>query len=314
MSASEIVPRGPFSLKAAAEFGFGPNEGRSPAFNGAMRLAFGVDGGCGYAGAVLRQELDDGLVDVELHLSEGADRDAALRQIARIVSLDHDGEAFLAVGQRDPVIGALQRAHPGQRPVLFHSPYEAAAWSIISARRQAAQAARVRQGLSERLGAEFELAGQTLHAFPQPDRLVGLSDAGAPGLSTEKVARLRGVAQAALTGVLDVEHLQRLGPERAYEDVQRLKGLGPFYAGLVVLRASGFADAMLGVAEPKVLGHTARFYGISEPLTLERFAELGEPWRPFRTWATVLIRLAGDRGTVVPGVPDGRARAHTPAP
>lgn len=40
---------------------------------------------------------------------------------------------------------------------------------------------------------------------------------------------------------------------------------------------------MLGVAEPKVLGHTARFYGISEPLTLKRFAELAEPWRPFRT-------------------------------
>jgi len=305
MSASEIVPRGPFSLKAAAEFGFGPNEGRSPAFNGAMRLAFDVDGGCGYAGAVLRQELDDGLVDVELHLSEGANRDAALRQIARIVSVDHDGEAFLAVGQRDPVIGALQRAHPGQRPVLFHSPYEAAAWSIISARRHATRAARVRRGLSELLGERFELAGHTLHAFPQPDRLVELADAGAPGLSTEKVARLRGVAQAALTGALDVEHLHQLGPDRAYEAVQRLEGLGPFYAGLVVLRASGFADAMLKPMEPKVLRHAARFYGLSEPPTLERFAALAEPWHPFCTWVTVLIRLAGDRGTAMPGVLDG---------
>jgi DNA-3-methyladenine glycosylase II len=68
------------------------------------------------------------------------------------VSLDHDGEAFLGVGDRDPVIGELQRAHPGRRPVLFHSPYEAAAWSIISARRPAAQAGRVRRALGERLG------------------------------------------------------------------------------------------------------------------------------------------------------------------
>jgi DNA-3-methyladenine glycosylase II len=233
-------------------------------------------------------------VSVELQTVDGGDPGAALRQLARVVSLDHDGEEFLAVGRRDPVIGALQQAHPGQRPVLFHSPYEGCSWSIISARRPAAQAARVRHALGEQLGATFELAGATLHAFPQPEPLRELPD-DTPGLNPEKVARLRGVAQAALDGALDVEHLNRLGPERAYTEVQRLKGLGPFYAGLVVLRASGFADAMLGVAEPKVLGHTARFYDLPSPPTIERFTEMAEAWRPFRTWVTVLIRLAGDR-------------------
>jgi DNA-3-methyladenine glycosylase II len=54
---------------------------------------------------------------------------------------------------------------------------------------------------------------------------------------------------------------------------------------------------MLEVAEPKVLAHAARFYGLEDPPPLERFTELAETWRPFRTWTTVLIRLAGDRGT-----------------
>lgn len=290
----ELVPQGPFSLGAAAEFGFGPNEGRPPPFDGAMRLAFPVDGGAGYAGALLRQSSPDGPVTVELQTAGGADEDRALRQIARVVSLDHDGEEFMRVGDRDPVIGELQRAHPGQRPVLFHSPYEAAAWSIISARRPASQSARVRAGLAERLGETFELAGQTLPAFPQPEALAQLPGE-VPGLNAAKVSRLRGVGQAALAGELDVERLHELGPERAYEDVQRLNGIGPFYAGLVVLRASGFADAMLPMAEPKVLSHTARFYGLEQPPSLERFAELAETWRPFRTWTTVLIRLAGDR-------------------
>ncbi len=294
----ELPPRGPFSLKAAAEFGFGPNQGRPPAFDGAMRLAFGVDGGRGYAGAVLRQPQPDGPVAVALTLRGGAEPEAALAQAARVVSLDHDGAAFMRVGEADPVIGALQRAHRGQRPVLFHSPYEGAAWSIISARRTAAQAVRVRQELSLQLGEPFELAGQTVHAFPQPRHLLKLGDQF-PGLNLEKLIRLRGVAQAALTGTLDVCSLHEIGPERAYVEVQRLKGLGPFYAGLVVLRASGFADALLPVPEPKVLGHVARFYGLEEPPGHKRFAELAEPWRPFRTWVTVLIRLAGDRGTVV---------------
>lgn len=291
----ELIPRGPFSLKGAAEFGFGPNEGRAPPFDGAMRLAFAVDGGRGYAGAVLRQPDTDGPVSVALETTGGADPDAALRQLARVVSLDHDGEAFVRVGRRDPVIGELQRAHPGQRPVLFHSPYEGAAWAIISARRPAAQAAGVRLALSRDLGATFELAGETVPAFPQPDVLSELAP-DTPRLHPEKVTRLRGLAQAALAGDLDVEHLHELGPERAYEEIQRLKGLGPFYAGLVVLRASGFADAMLPVAEPKVLGHAGRLYGLDSAPSLDRFTEIAEAWRPFRTWATVLIRLAGNRG------------------
>ena len=32
-----LEPRGPFSLQAAAEFGFGPKQGRAPAFDGVMR-------------------------------------------------------------------------------------------------------------------------------------------------------------------------------------------------------------------------------------------------------------------------------------
>ncbi len=290
----ELAPQGPFSLRAAAEFGFGPNEGRPDEFDGAMRLAFGVDGGRGYAGAVLRQEQPDGSVAVELEIAGDADPHVALRQLARIVSLDHDGDAFMQVGERDPVIGELQRHHRGQRPVLFHSPYEGAAWAIISARRPARQAALVRRAISERLGATFTLAGRELHTFPQPQALLGLKD-DTPGLNLEKVARLRGVARAAADGMLDVSHLHELGPERAFAEVQRLKGLGPFYAGLVVLRASGFADAMLQAPEPRVLKNVARIYGLAEPPALEQFAAMAEPWRPFRTWTTVLLRLAEDR-------------------
>lgn len=292
----EIRPRGPFSLRAAAEFGFGPNAGRPPPFDGTMRLAFAVDGGHGYAGVALTQEGADALVAGELR---GDGEPAAVeRQVARVLSLDGDGEGFMAVGERDPVIGALQRAHPGQRPVLFHSPYEAAAWSIISARRPASQAARVRRVLAERLGVTFELAGQTLAAFPQPERLLEVEPMD--GLSEEKAARLRGVAEAALAGELDAHRLQALGPERALAEVTRPRGIGPFYAGLIVLRATGFTDAMLPVAEPKLLGHVARFYGLEEPPTLERLGQMAEAWRPFRTWTTVLLRLAGDRGTAVP--------------
>ncbi len=300
-----ITPRGPFSLAAAAQFGFGPTEGRTPAFDGVMRLAFAVDGGAGYAAATLRQPEPDGPVQVELATSQGADPRVAVRQVARVLSLDHDGEAFLTVGERDPVIGALQHAHPGQRPVLFHSPYEAAAWAIISTRRPSAQAAQARQGIAERHGARFAIAGQVLAAFPQPDRLIALP-LDTPGLTTEQVERLHLLADAALGGKLDLARLHHLGPEQAYEAVQALKGIGPFYAGLVVLRATGFADAPLLMTEPKVLERAGELYGLGGPPTDEQFRELSERWRPFRTWALVLVRLGGDRAA--------RARAAATPP
>lgn len=292
---TELPVVGEFSLRAAAGFGFGPKDG-SPA--DLLRLAFAVDGGRGYAGAVLRQPEElHGPVTVELTLRGGAPLEGALAQVARIVSLDHDGTGFERVGELDPVLGALQRAHPGQRPVLFHSPYEAAAWAIISARRPALHGRRVRDELAIQLGDSFELAGETLHAFPQPAHLVELGDQF-PGLNFEKLTRLRSVAEAALEGELEVARLHEMGPELATQHVQRLNGIGPFYAGLIVVRAGGFADALIQAPEPKLLAYASRFYRHPGG-TLEWLTGLAERWRPFRTWATVLIRVAGERETSV---------------
>jgi DNA-3-methyladenine glycosylase II len=286
-----LTPRGPFSLRAATRFGFGPYTERTQSSGEAMRLAFPVDGCAGHAGVVLLQEADDGPVHVELQ-GDG-DPVVVRRQVQRILSLDHDGEQFVAIGATDPVLGELQRAHPGQRPVLFHSPYEAAAWSIIAVRRHRAQATRTREELAQRFGRVFELDGQRVAAFPQPERLLTLDSL--VGLGEDRLSRLHGVARAALEGRLEASRLQGLGAEAALQEVLGLRGIGPFYAGLIVVRATGFADAMLAVAEPKLLRHAAALYGAPEPLSLADFTALAERWRPFRTWATVLVRLAGER-------------------
>ena len=77
-----------------------------------------------------------------------------------MLSLDHDACGFVDVGRRDPVIAQLLEVAPGLLPPLFYSPYEAAVWSIISARRPAKQMAEVRRRLSEAHGRSFRLAGQ----------------------------------------------------------------------------------------------------------------------------------------------------------
>ena len=252
-----------------------------------MRLAFPVDGGRGYAGAVLRQSAADEEITVELQSTKTADPELALKQIARIISIDYDGNEFLDVGERDPVIAELQARFPGHRPVLFHSPYEAAAWSIISARKPSAMAARTRTAISERLGHTFSLAGQTVHAFPQPDALGDLTNF--PGLDQTKARRLHKIADAGTE--LQADALKSRGPEDAFSYAQTLEGIGPFYASLIVLRATGFADAPLRIPEPRTLNYAAELYDDPQ-LSLEHLTQLAENWRPFRTWSTVLIRIA----------------------
>ena len=281
---------GPFSLAAAAAFGFGPNMGRpSEAGDAVMRLAFVTDDLRHQAGALIRQEPDGALI---AEVSGTGDVAATTRQLRRILSVDRPANGWIAAGRKDPVLGRLQAEQPGLRPVLFHSPYEAAAWAMMSQRRQRSQAAALRRRLCEALGRPFELDGQVEHAFPLPEQLLGLETF--PGLEPQRIERLRGVAERALAGDLDPEMLASMEADQAMTALKTIPGLGPFYAGLVLLRASGVSDALI-LDEPRLRSFLRHYYGLPGEPDDAAVRRIAEPWRPFRTWAAVLIRASGDR-------------------
>ena len=217
-----ITPSGPFSLAEAATFGFGQRDAAD--WDGVMRLAFCLDSYQEHVGVEVRQD-DAGDVHATIHGPSKADIGAVRCQVARVLSLDHDGAEFMLVGERDPVIGKLQAAARGLRPPLFYSPYEAAAWSVLSARRPARQMMQVRHRLSQAHGAVFGLAGAQLAALPTPSQLLRVESF--PGISADKMLRLHGVAQAALDGRLDVNLLKEKGPERAMAELQSNQGHRP---------------------------------------------------------------------------------------
>jgi DNA-3-methyladenine glycosylase II len=281
-----LEPRGPFSLALAARFEFGPRAAEADA--ALVRLAFCVDGFREHAGVVVRED-ERGL---SCELTAPATATPCAARWSGSLSLDQDGEEWAKVGERDAVIGALQERYRGLRPVLFHSPYEAAAWSIISTRYARPLAARLRDRIAAELGREFELAGERVAAFPLPERLLELRPMA--GLGEQKAERLRELAGAALEGRLDPERLRRLDPDEAIAEVRRLRGIGPFYAGLIVVRGAGVTD-VLPLSEPRVLRAAAHWYGLEQPPSPDEFEKLAERWRPFRTWAAVLLRFAWGR-------------------
>ena len=83
-------------------------------------------------------------------------------------------------------------------------------------------------------------------------------------------------------------------PAEAMASLRQIKGLGPVYAMLVYLRATGVKDAA-ALGEPRLASYLRHYYGLAATPDTEEVEALAEAWRPFRTWASVLFRVAGDR-------------------
>ena len=285
---TELPIVGPFDLRDVAMMGFGHRDEHS--FDGVMRMAFCMDGDYERQVGVAAQQVGDRL---ELKVQSLGDPlsdtevEALRRQVARVVSLDHDGEAFHQLCLSDPVLARVHMKAPGFRPALFYSPYEAALWSIISARRARGQGITLRARMSELYGASFELSGTATLCVPTPSALLEIESIS--GLPADRISRLRAVAQAAQRGVLDADRLRAMAPEDAQAELQQLPGIGPFYSSLIVIRACGHADAPT-VGEPRSQAAIQQAYGTDHELTDAELLALAETWRPWRTWVSVMMR------------------------
>ncbi len=290
-----ILPRrfeigAPKSYSLAASAGF-LEEFAPAAYEGEgtdhLRLAFVADGfaqgGEKVAGAYVYPEGSDVVVEA---FGEAEDRVVG-EQVSRVLSLDVDGSDFPEVGVRDPVVGALQARYPGLRPVLFNSPYEAAAWAIIGNRVRITQAARVKARVAEELGPSVEVRGRVEHAFPGPSRLARLD--GFRGLGARKVGYLRHLAGAAADGKLEADYLRSLPVGEALARLKELPGIGDFSAELVLLRGVGTRD-VLPVHEHRLRRAVAMAYGLDAAPTLGELLRVAERWRPYRTWVSLQLR------------------------
>ncbi|HET9143652.1 DNA-3-methyladenine glycosylase 2 family protein [Actinophytocola sp.] len=303
---TKLAVSGPFDLAASARFleGFTPASRPDAAGRpGELRFAFPAAPSWRPVGVVARQRGPDEPVCLRV-AGDPSDVDAAVRHARRILSLDVDGSGFAEVGRRDPVVAELQRRYPGLRPVAFHSPYEAACWTIIGHRIRIVQAAAIKDQLARRLGTMVDVEGVELPAFPGPETLAALDRV--PLVNEVKSDRLRGVARAALAGELDPDTLRAMPVEAALARLRRIPGIGPFSAELTLLRGAAHPDGF-PTAERRLHEEMAAAYHTDDPADLSRIAHT---WRPYRTWVAVLFRTRREMQT---GEISGRHPERVPA-
>ena len=279
----ELPVQGPFSLAASAHFleGFAPR-GTHAAQRETLALAFPVEGAWRTAGALVSQRGDR----VTAAVYGDLDPEAVRAQLARLLSLDVDGRGFPSVGERDATVGELQRRYPGLRLLGFWSPYEAAAWAILSHRIRITQAATIKRRLCEQHGSLVETDGLRLHAFPAPRALhqLGTFD----GIAKRKLPWLHAIAEAAIERKLDGGRLRSLEPGQALQELCGLPGIGPFGAELILIRGATHPD-VFPTHERRLHEEIALAYKLGDP-SLADLQDIAEGWRPYRSWVALLLR------------------------
>lgn len=255
---------------------------------GTFDLVFQLEGPWSTVGA--RVEQCDGRVCAALLANpDGASAENISAQLRRILCLDVDGAAFNKVVARDDVVDGLRKLRPGVRPVLFPSPYEAAARAIIGQQLPVRLAAAIHARIAEEHGVAVTLDDAILHAFPAPVRLADLPPVR--GLAERKVEHLRKLGRATADGWVDTKLPRAMAREEAMSHLQRLPGIGPFSAELILLRGAGDPDAFPRL-ERRLHHAMAAAYHLDDEPALHTLERIADGWRPYRSWVGLLLRNA----------------------
>ncbi|HVY96821.1 MAG TPA: DNA-3-methyladenine glycosylase [Solirubrobacterales bacterium] len=125
---------------------------------------------------------------------------------------------------------------------------------------------------------------------PSPERLLEASEAelrGA-GLSGRKVEYVRDLATHVLDGELELDRLGELADEEVIEEIVAVRGLGRWTAEMFLMFHLGRPDVLSG-GDLGIRKAIQVEYGLGEMPTPQRVLEIGEPWRPHRSLASLYL-------------------------
>ncbi len=136
--------------------------------------------------------------------------------------------------------------------------------------------------------------GRILELFdgrtPTPEQLLEAeeSDLRAAGLSGRKVEYVRDLAAHVISGELELDRLGELSDEEAIAEIVAVRGLGVWTAEMFLLfhleRPDVLSGGDLGIRKAVQIE-----YELDEMPSPARVLEVGEPWRPHRSLASLYL-------------------------
>ncbi len=201
-------------------------------------------------------------------------------------------EAAEFLSQRDPRMARLIERIGPHRPIITPDPFVALVGSILQQQVSMSAAAAIQR----------RLAGLCPAGRLTPAAVLGLDPAAlrAAGLSRQKALYVRGLAEAFDSGMLSAAGLRRMSDEEVIAAVTRLKGVGRWTAEMLLIFCLERPDVWpiddLGLR--KAVRNFLGMKRLPAPRTMRR---AGEPWRPYRTYASWYLWRSLE-GPLMPGI------------
>jgi DNA-3-methyladenine glycosylase II len=180
--------------------------------------------------------------------------------------------------RRDPVLAALIRKH--------------GACGLAAAQRNDHFSALVRAITGQQLStkAAATIYGRLAALMPggvTPAGLASLTDdqMRAVGMSRQKIAYFRDLADKATTGALPLDALDAMSDDAVIAALTQVKGIGRWSAEMFLMFRLHRPD-VLPVDDLGIVNAVQNVYRLRKRPTAERIRKIGEAWRPYRSVAS----------------------------
>jgi len=190
---------------------------------------------------------------------------------------DHPVRAARTLRRRDPVLGAvIRRVGP---PTLRRrtSVYSTLLRSILHQQLAGAAARAIETRVLAHFGGR--LPGPEVLLVTRAPTLREL------GLSRQKIAAMRSVAQAFRDGAVRPQRFAHMSDAEFVEVLTRLRGIGEWTAQMTMMFSLGRPD-VLPVGDYGVRKGMQQLYGLAELPKRAEMERIAAPWRPYRTVAS----------------------------
>jgi DNA-3-methyladenine glycosylase II len=123
-----------------------------------------------------------------------------------------------------------------------------------------------------------------------PENIMALSDEElrACYFSRQKIVYVRGLAEAILQGRINLERFARQPDEKVREELKKQKGIGDWTVDIYLIHALRRPD-ILPLGDLALVKAIRESKDLDTSTTLEELHQLAEPWRPYRSVATMIL-------------------------
>ena len=194
-------------------------------------------------------------------------------------------DALEELRRSDPVMRRLVDAHgpldeEERRRGRPLEPYGALVRSIVGQQLSTKAARTIYERLTDLFDGRTPSPAELLAADPEEVR--------SAGLSRPKVSYLRSLAEHVESGELELARLSELPDEEVSQQLTAVKGLGQWTADMFLIFHLGRPD-VLPVGDLGVRRAVEREYELPDLPDAARLTEIGQPWRPHRSLASLYL-------------------------